>query len=373
MAEHVSLLPPNATKWERLMSSLMDPFADLSGEADSIRDFDRNPPPAGLPFLVWQYGLGELSPYLPNLYDLISEGIQWQRVRGTPAAVSRGLSWIGYGGAIEEASPRRRRWNLFQLELDRVRDDDVPDLSRIDGIVGLSPPLRSKFFRGFKGYDVRALETSAMKTSGSIWGDHSGVRITGVSAKWSFGRRHELTATPTEANLTALGVWIPSVGASGLWVDEAGLWANSNLPWAVPGTVARKNNIAQDICEKRVYVRFRNASNAIIGHARAVPRPVATASPGQYQIGAQGYSASEGAASAVFVQCRTGFGDGAGQIAASASLVFDPTLTDAGRPGALWVAPSGMTGGTELFSRPVSIEFGLTVRENVAFLLNIAD
>lgn len=355
------------------MSSLTDPFARHGGEVDSIRDYDRNTPPALLPFLVWQYGLGELSPYLPNLYDLISEGLKWQRVRGTPAAVSRGLSWLGYAGDIEEASPNRIRWNLFQLELDRVRDADLPDLSRIDGIVGLSPPLRSKFFRGFSGYDVRALETSMMKASGAIWSDHSGVRIPGVGAKWSFGRRYEISKVPTEENLTALGVWIPSVGESDVWADIDSVWDLATYEWAVPGAIARKNVIANAIAEKRAYIRFRATGGAIIGNARAIIRPVAAATSGEYQFGSQPLSISQDAASAVLVQCRTGFGDGAGSVAVSASVVFDPTLTDAAAPGALWLPPAGLTGGLELFSNAVSVEFGLTVRENVAFLLNIAD
>lgn len=355
------------------MSSLTDPFQRHAGEVDSIRDYDRNPPPALLPFLVWQYGLGELSPYLPNLYDLISEGLKWQRVRGTPAAISRGLSWLGYAGDIEEASPNRIRWNLFQIELDRVRDSDVPDLSRIDGIVSLSPPLRSKFFRGFSGYDVRALETSLMKTSGSIWSDHSGVRIPGVGAKWSFGRRYEIARTPTQSELTTLGAWIPSVGVSGAWSGETTPWEAATYEWAVPGAIARKQAIAELIAAKRAYVRFRTAGGAVIGNARATMRTVANAISGEYKFGVQPLAISDTESSAVLVQCRTGFGNGNGSVAATASLVFDPTLTNAGAPGALWVAPGGMTGGAELFSASISVPFGLTVRENVAILLNIAD
>ncbi len=154
MARDPHLLPDNAQPLEIALSLATAPSVDVDEAVVGLRGIKlRNPPPSFLPYLIYEYGLGELTPYLPNLYELIGEGIDWQRIRGTPASVDLALSWIGYSAEIEEPSIRRWRWNLFQLALDRVRDNEI-DLSRIEGVAQLSVPVRSYFWRGFFGYDV---------------------------------------------------------------------------------------------------------------------------------------------------------------------------------------------------------------------------
>ncbi|MEZ5878978.1 MAG: hypothetical protein R3D43_15185 [Tepidamorphaceae bacterium] len=73
--EHLNILPPNATAFERLFSEVVDPLLVLAEPYDAIRLTapHRAPPPALLPFLIWQYGLGELTPYVPSLYQLIDK------------------------------------------------------------------------------------------------------------------------------------------------------------------------------------------------------------------------------------------------------------------------------------------------------------
>ena len=69
------------------------------------------------------------------------------------------------------------------------------------------------FWRGFAGYDVRALEYGRGKWGQKFWGSYSGVRLPPGQTKWSFGRRLEITHDMTEAELTALGVWTEPTGA----------------------------------------------------------------------------------------------------------------------------------------------------------------
>lgn len=369
MTGHVDILPGNATQWARLFAETRDPIRALGPRYEDVRLANELTPPQFIPWLIWQYGLGELTPYVPTLNQLIDEGVRWQRVRGTPSAIYQGLEWIGYAGTIEEAAARRRRWNRFQLQLSRVRDNDLPDLTRIDGIVSLSPPIRSKFSRGFRGYDIRAAETSYQRTSGSLTSDHSGVYLPGVGAKWSFGRRYEATHAMTEAQLTALGAWIEPVPEGDLWADADYLWADADFAWAFAPAIARRNAIAADLIEAGAYVRFRAAGGGIIGHARATSRGVVLATGGAYPFGSGAYNATTTDVTGLMVMARTPFGVGAGQTATSMSVVMGATRASGVKPGALWVGPSGLTGGTEFGATTVSIPFGLTVRERPVFLL----
>lgn len=369
MSEHVPLLPENATPIMGVSARVNDPFARLSDRFDGITLAYRNTPPQFLPFLVWQYGLGELTPYLPNLYDLIAEGIEWQRVRGTPKAIELGLDWIGYAATLHEEPTRRRKWNRFQIELDRVRDDDLPDLRQIDGIVSLSPPARSIFYRGFNGYDVRAAETSRNRLSQTLLSSHSGVRIDAGKAKWSFGRSYAADTLLTEAELTDLGAWIPEVSEGDLWVDATYLWADAAFLWSVPAAVARRRAIAASLVSENAYVRFRASNGDVIGYRKAIMQPVRPDITGEYAIGSSIWKVDADSPTAVMVSARTDFGEGAGQTAADMAVVFNPTLSPGVSPGRLWLSPSQATGGLAVSETLVSIEFGLTVRELCRFSL----
>lgn len=374
MVEHVPLLPRNATKLELLFSEVGDPLATLAERFDDIRAADINTPPQFLPWLVWEYGLGELSPYLPNLTDLISEGLRWQRVRGTPAAVYRALGWLGYGGTVFDNQARRRRWNRYQIRLSRVRDNDLPDLPRINGVADLSPPFRSQFFRGFRDYDIPPSEGSWTRGSASLGSNYSGVRIEAGKAKWSFGRTYDATLTLTETPLRALGIWLPVVASGGTWASDGRLWATANVPWAYPAVQARYTALATSLAAKAAYVQFRTAGGAVIGYARATSRPVrAVVSGGDYVFGASRYTADAGEYSAVVIRARTGFGDGNGQTAATMRLVFDPVLAPGVGPGKPWLSAAEASGGVALDPVNVSIPFGLTVREHARFLVNFTN
>jgi len=73
------LLPPNASRLERALSLTTDPLTHLGPASDALIDFKTNPADSLLPWLIWEYGLGELLPYLPEPRRAIAEGIRWQR------------------------------------------------------------------------------------------------------------------------------------------------------------------------------------------------------------------------------------------------------------------------------------------------------
>ncbi|QPC44631.1 hypothetical protein HW532_19155 [Kaustia mangrovi] len=364
------LLPPNATELDKAFSLAFDPAPELAPAIDAVRGAKLvAPPPSWLPWLVYEYGLGELTPYVPNLYDLIREGIDWQRIRGTPAALAMGLGWIGYAGDIEEWPTRRRAWSRFQLRLDRVRDTEDPDLERIEGIATLSPPLRSRFWRGFHGYDVRPLDWSWQRWSGARWASFSGVRLHEGGPKWSFGRTHDVDRTLGQAELEAAGAWIaPTGGASLSWGPFP--WTTPGIAWTDSGEEARRRAIAANLAARDIYVALIDGDGQVIGYRRArAVHAVSLDVAGAYEVDGVRWAPDE-QGTAIYVEALTGFGDGAGADIASVALAFDATPADPARPGLLWAGPGELVTPTGLVAEtPAAIALGETVRERIRFIL----
>lgn len=363
------LLPNNATPFEIAFSEASDTYTLVDDNVSAMRGIKLiNPPPSYLPYLIYEYGLGELTPYVPNLYDLIREGIAWQRVRGTPAAVSLALSWVGYSAQIEEPPARRKRWNLFQLAMDRLRDDEA-ELIRIEGVAQLSVSLRSVFWRGFHGYDVRALEFGWKRWDSALYGAYSGVRLAPGSVKWSFGRRHDIDHLLTEAELTALGVWLEPVED-----DEPLTWGE--FPWpATPWQSSAKQGRSVAMLEAMdlgtAWAVFKDAAGDVIGYRRArALHPVAVASSGIYSVNGNKLALKSEGATILYVEAMTDFADGFGSVAASVGFILNAIPTDEHPPGARWLPSGGLQQvGPIVAETEISIEFGRTVRERVSAAL----
>lgn len=367
------LLPPNASELEKAFSNAADFSPRLDPPVTIMRGLKYiGTPPEWLPFLIYEYGLGELSPYVPDQWQLIRKGIAWQRVRGTPGAISRGLDWIGYGATLEEPPIRRKRWHLLQLELDRTRDAEEPDLERIEAVTQLSVPLRTHFWRGYHTYDVRALEYGYTRTSETLIGDYSGVRIAPDHAKWSFGRLYEHEYTLTEADLTALGVWIAPVPEVVVQGWEAVEWPDS--AWSAIDALERQQAIIDAIYAMTAWVTFVNADGDVIGHrrARAWHRTKLGSTSAPYIVGQNRRAiADAGDATGLYIEVMTGFSDGYGHTAAKWQVRLGATLADPTRPGLLWAQPDELVGGVVAAEKTDTIEFGRTVRERCRALLRV--
>ena len=363
------LLPKNATQFEIAVSEGSDVLALTRDSISSMRGLKIiNPPPPFLPYLIYEYGLGELTPYVPNLYDLIDEGIDWQRIRGTPAAVAMALAWVGYAAEIEEPAHRRKRWNLFQLALNRLRDAES-DLPRIEGVTRLSVPVRSVFWRGFHGYDIRALDYGWTRWSRTRWSAYSGVRLAGGQAKWSFGRRYAVDHEMTQAELTALGVWLePPEGDAPLkW--GAFPWPAS--PWGSSAARARSVAMLEAVDLGTCWAVFKNAAGGVIGYRRArAVHTVQQQAGGIYQVGASRYALRPSGATILLLEAMTGFGDGFGNTAATVGFILNASPTSAYPPGSLWLPAGGLQQvGPIVAETSISIEFGRTVRERIGAVL----
>lgn len=364
------LLPGNSTGWERAVAGVLDTTATLGPAITIIRGTKITaPPPSFLPFLIYEYGLGELTPYVPNLYDLIAEGIDWQRVRGTPAAIALALSWLGYSARIEEESTWRRFWNMFQLELDRVRDGRS-DLDRIAGVAKLSVPLRSVFWRGYQGLDIRPLTYGQSHYSNAHYGEYSGVRLRPGGALWSFGRSHAFSVSPAQADLETLGVYLAPTGDVDLDWGEL-TWEDTEASWVSSAVTARAQAMAAGVIGRSVWFEFRDADDQVIGYRRArCARYVVQDTAGPYELAGVTYAPQTSVATDIYCECQTGFGEGDGKFAASFGLVFDAHPANPAKPGLMWVEAGELAGGTAPVAvQPITIAFGESIRERVKVLL----
>lgn len=330
-----------------------------------------SPRPSMLPFLVWEYGLGELTPYVPNLYDLIDQGVRWQRLRGTVSSVAIGLAWIGYSAGIEEAWTGRRWWNSFQLRFPTLPAVDSPDLERIEGITGLSVPKRSMLRRGVHQYDVGPLEADHARLDGAMLDRESGIAVTQAGTIWSFGRGRETEHLLTEAEGLAIGNWLDPVDEEGvlLWVDMDTSWAGAHFLWADDPVTQRRAILAGWFADKALYLRLSDADGAVIGYRRCrAVHPVKVQFEGAYTIGADQYEPKAGGGS-LYVEALTQFDDFDAVTCTGIALMVGLSLVEGIDPGRLRLAPDELTGGVGIAVQSVSIPLRRTVREQVKILM----
>ncbi|CAB1367244.1 protein of unknown function [Denitratisoma oestradiolicum] len=193
-ADH--LLPANATPLERALSLATNSLSRLTLPADAIRQFKTDPSDPLLPWLIWEYGLGELLPYLPEPRRAIAEGILWQRLRGTPAALATALSWIGMRATVEQEPPGVR-FAEFQLDPGEVLDNDTA-IANLIAIARLSAPARSRLSRIYHGHDLRRVLLDESRLGEALLSDHSGVFWRDGQTKLSFGRGHQWVNPPPD-------------------------------------------------------------------------------------------------------------------------------------------------------------------------------
>lgn len=164
------------TSLERVLSESLDKLPQLLEGVAALRGFKFNPPDSVVPYLVAEYGLNEIADFLPDLRTALQEGIVWQRLIGTPAALHRALRWINHDGDIEEFPATKRKWWWFQVHLPfEVRNTNF--VRPMTQLVKASKPLRSEFARVTSGWDVRAFQLNKHRLNcDAFLNDWSGIR-----------------------------------------------------------------------------------------------------------------------------------------------------------------------------------------------------
>ena len=172
------LLPPNATTLERDFSRSTSSLERTGRPVPTIRTAKRyDIPDSVVPWLIFEYGLAEILPYLDDdQREAIDQGVPWQRIRGTPAAILQALGWLGVNGSVDESEGGSYRWAEFQIGLEAPTSGEEI-ISQIAAVARLSAPVRSRLQRIFSVYDHRrfVLDDSQL-SSGSPLSDHTGLR-----------------------------------------------------------------------------------------------------------------------------------------------------------------------------------------------------
>tara|TARA_B100000459_G_scaffold52626_1_gene28133 strand:- start:4445 stop:6304 length:1860 start_codon:yes stop_codon:yes gene_type:complete len=191
------LLPSSSTQFERDLSESIDVLSRLGTNAEGIRTSKfQNINETVLGWLIYEYGLGEILPYVPDTQRAVAEGIAWQRIRGTKAAVATSLSWIDFAATIEESEAGTINWADFQLGLDAA-PNGLEFTDNVIQVTKLSSPIRSKLFRVYSTqFDFRRFWLNDTELSSGSWlSDHTGVYLY-PEKNWpqlSFGRNHQAT------------------------------------------------------------------------------------------------------------------------------------------------------------------------------------
>lgn len=184
-----SLLPSNATALEKGLEASFQSVLDVS----QLRGFKTKPDAMDLIFedLVQEYGLEEVRLWIQDSLKVLEEGILFQRLRGTPAAMKIALKWTGLENVvIEEAGPGEH-FAEFQLGL-----EGLPSNLSVEALVALADmakPARSRFSRLYNSlYDKRRLVLDENDDGDYLSGD-SGVEINGLQI--SLGREQAYTVS----------------------------------------------------------------------------------------------------------------------------------------------------------------------------------
>jgi len=369
-----TLLPNSSGLFERAIEvSYAQRWETLAGAVAAIRTAKLvSPPPSFLPFLVYEYGLGELTPYVPNLYTLIvgREGVNWQRLRGTPASVKKGLGWIGYTATMEDAWHGRAYWNSTQLRFPTLPAADHPDLERIEGITALSIPKRSNLRRGVFQYDAGAVELDGARIEESLLERESGVAVTSAGTLWSFGRMTSVDHLLTEAEGTSIGNWIVPPEETGLkWAEMTYAWQTATFSWAENAATQRRSLMAAWFAGQVIYATLKAGNGSVIGHRRCrAVQPVNLKVGGVYEFAGATYQPTAGGTS-VYIEAMTDFEDADGITAESIELTIGAALVEGVPPGRLWLTDSELSGGHPIAFTPSSLPLRATVREQLQFLV----
>ena len=181
-----NMLPINASALQRDLDSSIGPRQALLDSANQIPGIKYDPPDELLSWLIWEYGLEQLLPYLEDPRLAIQEGVQWQRIRGTPKSLAMALGWLALDEVEIEPETPGPRFHEYQLDSGQIIAGELLEKLRI--VSRYSAPLRSRLSRIYHGYDVRRLKLD-QSDYGALLSDYSGVDKDGVVL--SFGRQQQ--------------------------------------------------------------------------------------------------------------------------------------------------------------------------------------
>lgn len=182
-----TLLPANATALELALEQALMPGADVVAAAAAVGTAKEEVPDGWPLFLVWEYGLEELLPYIADPRTILTDGLVWQRLKGTPRSIVIAHDWLGLTSTVEEEEPRGRHWYEFQIDPGTI--PDAEQLRNLVGLARLSAPVGTRLSRVYHGLDLRrAVYDQTSWSDGTLYSDHSGIWDEDLQTVISFGQ-----------------------------------------------------------------------------------------------------------------------------------------------------------------------------------------
>lgn len=197
----VSLLPSNATPLEKSLEAAFQSVLDVS-ELRGFK-FKEDAMPFIFEDLVQEYGLESIRLWIQDALQVLKEGVFFQRLRGTPAAMKMALKWMGLEKVRIEEEPAGKHFAEFQLGLEELPSDF--SIEAILALADMAKPARARLTRLYNSlYDRRHLVLDE-----NIYGDflsgYSGIFLDDLQI--SFGRQEiyevqdALTSEPAHSAL----------------------------------------------------------------------------------------------------------------------------------------------------------------------------
>lgn len=159
----------NSSPLERALANALAAPEDLQNLPNTIENRFSVPADEDLPFLIWEWGLQPIVPFLPNPRAALAMGRLWQKQRGTISAGHMARAWIKGDAAHEQT-----REKYYHLHLENFADHEK--LFAIIVLSRQSQSLRNSLYRITYNYDVRAGEYASSEYGGAIYGVDSGIR-----------------------------------------------------------------------------------------------------------------------------------------------------------------------------------------------------
>ncbi|WP_455474732.1 phage tail protein [Bartonella sp. B30(2025)] len=362
------LLASNATEFEKCLADACDFHQDVDDIIWGISRLKLTVCSSRfLPWLIEEYGFGELTPYVPNPYDLLDKGSKWQQVRGSIAALDSGLEWLELSARFIPAWAGRVWWNSFQLDFDSLPEQS--QLEAICAIINLSKSLRSDFRRAVYGYSVGACEGNMSRLNNALLDRESGVRMTTSDTLFSFGQDVDITHTLRKEEGQLIGNWIEDPDEELSWEKLHYSWDGVNFSWSFITRHERNIFLAQWFRNRTLYLVLRDSEGTVIGIRRCnIIQPVEQALNGVYSHLGENFKPSS-AGAMVLLAARTDFHNVDDKQVASVSVLVDATPAKHVPLGKLWLRVDELIGGVEIIKTPVNILLRADVRTQFKILL----
>ena len=107
----ITLLPPSYSPQEEALADAID----YGINPRVIRGFKFTPTDRVLPWLIWEYELGKILAWVPDPRQAIQDGVQFQRIRGTPASLRMTLKWMNIENFILKKNRQANTLLSFRL------------------------------------------------------------------------------------------------------------------------------------------------------------------------------------------------------------------------------------------------------------------